>query len=662
MELEFMKKYPHLFEPLVVGKKQFEFKNRVFTAPIHPGAGADAAGLMNNWGIQIYANFARGGFSSIYMPVEIPKDGGHVRSVSIDEENTAFMDVHNMQRVVHAYNCRSFCEIYHPGICMLKTPNNELIGPSAMIYNGNPVREMNEDDMQAVIQMYHDAAIQAKRAGFDGINLHFAHGWLINNFLSPASNHRTDEYGGSVENRCRFPVRVLKAVREAVGDSMIIELRLNGSDMYPGGIEKEDAAQQVLIFQDYVDMIHITCSTRLDATARPKMFPTHFVPMAHNAEFSAYIKQQPGVKIPIGVVGAIQTPDVAEELLAQGKADYVLMVRQAIADNDWVNKVKEGREEDILPCIRCDLCMDGGRRSALTKEVTISKTSTFDRHCSVNPYYGQGAALKMIPLPTRSKKVIVVGGGLAGMQAALTASQRGHKVALYEKSGKLGGQALLSDVMWFKAEMKRLHEYFATQIQKSDVELYLNTEATRELVEAAQPDVVIVAVGAEQIKPRIPGVDGDNVTMAWDVFGHEEKLGEKVVIVGGGLVGCELGIHLAGLGKQVTVLEMADFLAATAQISERMSLMENMEKYHVVGHTETTVKEITKEGVVAEQGGKPVSFPADSVVICAGHKPLKDLRDSFRNCAFDVINVGDCVNASTICHAIETGNNAGLVI
>ena len=502
------------------------------------------------------------------------------------------------------------------------------------------------------------------RGGFDGIMLHFAHGWLPHDFLSPLSNHRTDEFGGSVENRCRFPLMILKAVREAVGDDIIIELRLNGSDDLEGGITPEDAAQQVLIFQEYADMIHISCGTRIDVTSRTTQMPTSFFPGAHNAYASEIVKNTPGVKIPIGTVGGIYDAATAEEVLAKGQADYVLTARSAIADPDFLIKVREGREEDIRPCLRCDLCLDHGRRKSkfVGKELVMASDVSFDRRCAVNPLGMQGATKKRIPAPSRSKQVAIIGGGVAGMNAALSAADRGHKVVLYEKTDKLGGQALLSDGMWFKKEMKLYHEWLERQIKKHpNIYIMMNTTATREMIEQSDPDAVIVAVGAEQVMPPIPGIE--KATMSFDVFGNEDKLGKKVVIIGGGSIGCELSIHLSGMGHECTVIEMTHFLCGNEELTLRLSTLQFMEKNQVVTLLDTKVTKIEENGVyIEDENGNCSLVEADSVIISTGTKAKATERDQFIDVAFDVINIGDCKRASDIAHAVESGYDAGLIL
>ena len=393
------------------------------------------------------------------------------------------------------------------------------------------------------------------------------------------------------------------------------------------------------------------------------MHPRSSTPYAHNAYASEIVKKK-NPKIPIGVVGSIYSPAIAEEVLAKGQADYVLMARSGLADPEIIKKAKEGREEDIRPCLRCCYCIDHGRRKAKTtgKELKMADEVTLDRRCAVNPLFCQGATKKRIPLPERSKNVAVIGGGVAGMQAALSAADRGHHVVLYEKTDKLGGQALLSDVMWFKKEMKLFHEYLENQVKKNpNIYIMFNTEADFQMISDSDPDAVIVAVGAEQVVPNIPGVE--KAIMSFDVFGHEDRLGKRVVIVGGGSVGCELSIHLSGLGHECTVIELTNFLAGNAQLTPRMSILEHMEKNNVQSFLNTQVVAIEDNGVTIEDAQGQRSFvEADSVIISVGTRAKAALRDSFKDVAFDVINVGDCLKASDIVNAVETGFDAGLTL
>lgn len=663
MKPTYKEKYPHLFEPMYVGKNKVRFNNRALMAPIGSiatGGGEMSDGRISQNGIDQCMNYIRGGFSTVALPMEVPIDGGHEHMFNLNPKTCNQMEFHLLQRSVHAYRGLTFAELLHCGP-FVNLPDYPRLGADTYVTNGYPVRAATLDDMKGICDLFAQYALWAKIARFDGLMIHMAHGWLFNQFLSPLTNHRTDEFGGSVENRCRFPMMVLKAIRDAVGDDLLIELRLNGNDEVEGGILPEDAAQQVLILQEYADMIHITCGHRVDALSRPKQHPSNFFPMAHNAYASEIVKNTPGVKIPIGVVGAIYTPEIAEEVLAKGQADYVLMARSAMADPEIIKKAKEGREDDIRPCLRCNYCMDHGRREALTTELHLLSHPSYDRHCATNPLAFQSLSKRDFPPAERVKRVAVVGGGVAGMEAALAAADRGHEVIIYEKTDKLGGQALLSDVMWFKKEMKLFHEYLERQVHKrQNIIVNLNTECTPEIIDELDPDAVIVAVGAEQIVPPIPGVE--KAVMSFDVFGHEEETvkGKKVAIVGGGDIGVELGIYLNELGHECTIVEMGHYIAPKAQLTERISYLEWLEQEKVQTMVDTKCVEITNQGAIIEDAdGNQKLLEADTVIIAVGTKSLANERDKFIDTAFDVINVGDCVKASSIVHAVHTGFDAG---
>lgn len=663
MKPTYKEKYPHLFEPMYVGKNKVRFNNRACMAPIGSiatGGGEMSEGRISQNGIDQCMNYIRGGFSTVALPMEVPIDGGHEHMFNLNPKTCNQMQFRLLQRSVHAYRGLTFAELLHCGP-FVNLPDYPRLGADTYVTNGYPVKAATLEDMKGICDLFAQYALWAKIARFDGLMIHMAHGWLFNQFLSPLTNHRTDEFGGSVENRCRFPMMVLKAIRDAVGDDLLIELRLNGNDEVEGGILPEDAAQQVLILQEYADMIHITCGHRVDALSRPKQHPSNFFPMAHNAYASEIVKNTPGVHIPIGVVGAIYTPEVAEEVLAKGQADYVLMARSAMADPEIIKKAKEGREDDIRPCLRCNYCMDHGRREALTTELHLLSHPSYDRHCATNPLAFQSLSKRDFPPAERVKRIAVVGGGVAGMEAALAAAERGHEVIIYEKTDKLGGQALLSDVMWFKKEMKQFHEYLERQVRKrQNIIVNLNTECTPEIIDDLDPDAVIVAVGAEQIVPNIPGVE--KAVMSFDVFGHEEEnvKGKKVAIIGGGDIGVELGIYLNELGHECTIVEMGHYIAPKAQLTERISYLEWLEQEKVQTMVDTKCVEITDKGAVIEDAdGNQKLLEADTVIIAVGTKSLAEERDKFIDTAFDVINVGDCVKASSIVHAVHTGFDAG---
>ncbi len=658
----YKEKYPHLFEPLILGKKKVEIKNRVFTAPMGCPVAQHADGRLNEYGVYFYGRFAKGGFGLVNAKTILPVGPTNSRTLNLEDERM-FMDVHFMNEYAHAFGAKTGCEMYHQGALASPAGGKVVMSSTEMVTpNGVHVKEMTPDDMEEVAQMFVKGATLVKRAGFDSVLLHYGHGWLMSSFLSPAFNHRKDEYNGSRENRMRFPKMVIERIREAVGDELLIDVRLSGSEWTPGGIEIEDTIEYVQMIEDLVDSVHITCGNRNNPNSRPDMHPSHYLPAGHNAE-NAWKVKQAGVKIPVGVVGGISDPALAEEILADGKADFVLMGRQATIEPDWVEKVRHGHEEDIRPCMRCNFCIDTGRRGKLSTTITFDAESTFNLQCAADPTYGQGYYKKFVPKPETAKDVVVIGGGFAGLEAAMTAAQRGHRVTLLEQSDKLGGVMAHTEDIWFKHDTGRFRDYLICQCEKAGVKFRLNTTATRAMLDDMDPDAVIVAVGGEPVLPRIPGIDGSNVITAEEALHHPEKTGKRVVIIGGGLVGCETAIVLGEKGHQVHVVEFSDYMMGTAQFSQRIHTMEFMEKAGATHQVRSKCTGIQADGVYVEDADGGTSFlEADTVVVAVGRRPLGELRDSFRDCAFDVINVGDCAKVENIPFAVRSGYDAALRI
>ncbi len=656
----YKEKYPHLFEPLILGKRKVEIRNRVFTAPMGCPVAQHTDGRMNEYGVYFYGRFAKGGFGLVNAKTVLPVGPTSTRTLNLENE-LVFMDVHFMNEYAHAFGAKTGCEMYHQGALASPAGGKAVMSSTEQVLpNGTRVKEMTPEDMEDVARMFVKGATLVKRAGFDSILLHYGHGWLMSSFLSPAFNHRKDEYNGSRENRMRFPRMVIERIREAVGGELLIDVRLSGSEWTPGGIEIEDTIEYVQMLEDLVDSVHITCGNRNNPNSRPDMHPSCYLPAGHNAENAWRVKQS-GVKIPVGVVGGISDPALAESILAEGKADFVLMGRQATIEPEWVEKVRHGREEDIRPCMRCNFCIDTGRRGKLSTTITFDAESTFNLQCAADPTYGQGYYKKFVPKPERAREVVVIGGGFAGLSAAMTAAQRGHHVTLLEQTGDLGGVMARTEDIWFKKDTGRFRDYLICQCKKAGVQFRMNTRADRAMVEELDPDAVIVAVGGEPVLPRIPGIDGPNVMNAEEALHHPDRAGKRVAVIGGGLVGCEAAIVLGEAGHEVHVIEFSEHMMGTAQFSQRIHTMEFMEKAGAKWQVRSRCTKIQEDGVwVEDQEGKETFLAADTVVAAVGRKPLSALRDSFRDCAFDVINVGDCAKVDNIPFAVRSGYDAAL--
>ena len=613
-----MNNYPHLFSPLTI--KGVTFRNRIFGAPTLDG-GMSPQRFPSEYTIKYFSDKAKGGCALVTLgETAVDWDYGRTHETQyniFDEEGLRYFS--QLVDAVHLYGAKMSIELNHGGKWSLSKyiDGKTAIGPSAgwRAAMGSDVKdvpfdEMTEAQMFQIADNFANACAFVKRAGFDMAMIHGGHGWMIGQFLSPLDNHRTDKYGGSLENRARFPIMILDRIREKVGNDFLLEFRISGSELDPNGFELEEAIAFTKMIEDKIDLIHVSLGTRSNSATRKHNKPFSFMPPAPHVYLAEAFKKS-GIKLPVVTVAAIMEPEMMEDILASGKADAIAIARAQIADPELPNKARAGRREDIRPCIKCLNCGD---------ERVARFNSPLRFACSVNPVLGRETWCQRIKPSGIQKKVVVIGGGPAGMNAAIFAKQNGHDVVLYEKSDSLGGALKFTDYVSFKYDLRHYKDYLIYQCNKLGVEIKLNTEATPDLLAGENADVVISAIGADPNIPKIPGVDGPNVVVASKVFNHLENIGRRVVVIGGGQVGCETGLYCAkdGNGFDVTIVETQGRIAPDAMFSYRLALVEELD-LHTQYITGASATRITDDGVwITDRDGSERLLPADTVILAVG--------------------------------------------
>ena len=653
-------KYPHMFAPMTI--KGVTYKNRVLCSPITTNRIVDH-GYPTPEGIDAFETKARGGFAQVTFTESFVDDefaSRHEHGLNVYEKHmtTFHMEsIMTLTEAIKAHGAVASIQLNHVGAMnhpdTIKGHKNP-IGPSAFVReDGVQVDEMTVEMMEQVASNYAEAAWNCKALGFQAVQLHGGHGWLLNQFISPRFNLRTDEYGGSMENRARFPIMVCDKIKEVCGENFIIEYRVSGSERIEGGMTLEDGIEFAKLIQDHVDLIHVTSGVYQDHV-NTKAFSSMFDKHGCNLDLAEAIKKN--VRIPVVAVGGFNGPDQVEEAIASGKCDFVAMGRQQFADPAFVNKTLVGREDTIAPCLRCScfnpLASNPGERPI--PELW---------HCAVNPWGQRELRWRNAPRPTGSRKVVVVGGGVSGMYAAITAAERGHKVTLVEKESKLGGLLWFTEVDTHKESLLRYRDSLVARCKYAGVEVMLNTEATPELLKELAPDAVICAVGSHAFVPPIQGIENAKHAL-WAYENTDALKDKKIVLIGGGAIGCESGYYFASeCGAKVEILEMRSDICMDSGMSQRMALLPRMDKAGMVSRCSVQVSEVTPDGVkYVDNDGSEQFAAADVVLYACGSRANSDVVESLRGIVPWFVVTGDAKQARTVKMATYEGFCAAMDI
>jgi 2,4-dienoyl-CoA reductase-like NADH-dependent reductase (Old Yellow Enzyme family)/thioredoxin reductase len=518
------------------------------------------------------------------------------------------------------------------------------LGPVDMDMHGRRVSAMTEEQILELIRAYGTGAMAAKRAGFGMVSLHGAHGFGLQQFMSPTINTRTDKWGGSPENRCRLPVMAIDEIKRVCGQDFPVEIRISGSEIVDGyGVDEACLIAQQL--DGHADIIHVSVGAfdRYNSESFARTHLSMFYPAGRNAEYAGAIKKHVKSSL-VATVGGLSDPYHMEKLLADGIADIVYMGRELVCDPDMPNKVRAGKPDAIRRCLRCLTCFAEG-------------VGHGDQVCAINPEIGlEREFYRALPEPEK-QRILVIGGGIAGMQAALTAKRRGHDVLLCEKSGQLGGRILCEKDVPFKSALHRYILQQAALLEQENVEIRLNTEVTPEYAEALDVDAIIAAVGSEPVIPKIKG--GERGISAVDVFANPQLATGKVVIIGAGFVGTELAIYLKEqFGTDVAVLEQSFAISDGGNSTHAMAVQDALDRNGITVHFNCAVTEITPRSVRCHDA----EYPADTVVFAVGMRACQDAALAFTNSAAAFYMVGECRKAANILYATGTAHTCAKYI
>ena len=670
-------RYKHVFEPISI--RGIDFKNRVFLAPTTPTL-STPDGYVTRELVDWLRMFARGGATTLCLGnCSIDRAESFDQSYQLDLGGDEFVyGLALYADMCKQFGCHASLEINHAGEGTLMTgdiaySSSSFISDDEILRarrkNREPVAtiEMSKEKINEVVEMFGRAAGRMKRAGMDIVMVHGGHGNLISQFTSPLFNHRTDEYGGSTENRARFAIEVCDSIREHCGDDFVIEYRCSGDEEAVGSMRIDETIELAGFLKPHIDILHVSAGLHSDPYGAHQYYrnwcQNYLMDRCYNAHYARDIKEA-HPDLLVSTVGSITSIDYAEEIIANGWADIVSMCRPLMADPEMPNKYAANRPEDRRPCLRCDFC---------SKHLRTPKPM----FCAVNPIATMTSELRdgVVPTARIRKKVAVVGGGPGGIQAMETLIDRGHAVTLYEKSGSLGGNVIRGAEPPFKVDMKDYLEWLrhtAAQCAGKGARILLNTEATKDMLDLEEYDAIVIAAGADPIVPAdISGIGKPHVKWAPDALTDASGLGERVVVVGGGGVGFESALECADRGVDVTLIEMLDEVRAKASLNDSAGnvsreLLSIFADRGIPVLYDTKLVEVRDGGVIVENtaSGERSELPADTVLLAVGMKARRGVVDELRRCApeCDVHIVGDCRKAGTISDAVNQAFQACLHI
>ncbi len=643
-----MSRYPTLFSPASVGTATA--KNRLVMAPMVRNYAQEDGRATPRYQAHV-ERLAAGGVGTLILEASyVQKDGrGFPEQLGIHHDGVV-EPLGRMVEAAHEHGALIGPQLYHAGRqTSSASTGSQPVAPSAIPdpLMGEVPRELTVEDIQGIVTAFGEGARRAEQAGCDFVEIHGAHGYLLTQFLSPFTNKRDDAYGGDFDRRLRLLLEVVAAVRSATSEGFPLLVRLSADEMVPGGLTLEETRRVATELEDAgVDVLDISAGNYASYTRGYMM-----APMAREdgvlIDLAEEVRQH--TSLPVIGVGKIRTPELAEQVVAEGHADFVALGRSLLADPDWPRKAEAGQADRINHCIACN------------QGCVARLFAGQDVWCTVNPACGFEEDFAS-PAPISPGRVLVIGGGPAGLQAALTAADRGHRVLVCEREQDLGGQLWPAAATPLRDGWDELRRHLVAEVEHRDIEVRLGTEVTAEMVGELAPDAVVLATGSEQVRPSLPGIDDDRVITSRELLEGRRTAISPVVVAGGGCSGAQTAEQLAELGHDVTLVEQLPGIATDAPIDDRSLLLQRLDEAGVAARTETTLMEVRKGSVMLEGHQGPEELPAETVVLCLGARPMDELAERLERDGHRVWVVGDAVEPRKVTEAIQEGARAALAV